>query len=75
MLISGSFTPWAWAIAAIVIAFLELHAPGNYLIWIACAAAITSVLSFLTDASVSAQLLTFHPDLAGDRLSWRATPQ
>jgi inner membrane protein len=51
--------PWAWAIIAIVIAFLELHSPGYYLIWIACAAAITAAMTFILDLSINSQLVTF----------------
>lgn len=54
-----AFTPWAWAIAAVVVGFLELHVPGSYLIWIACAAAITAVATFAVELSYSGQLLTF----------------
>lgn len=54
-----AFTPWAWAIAAVVVGFLELHVPGAYLIWIACAAAITAAVTFAVDLSYSGQLLTF----------------
>jgi membrane protein implicated in regulation of membrane protease activity len=35
-------TIWYWAIAAAVIAYVEMHAPGFYLIWIACGAATTA---------------------------------
>jgi len=54
-----ALTPWAWAIAAVVVGFLELHTPGSYLIWIACAAAITAAATFAVDLSYSGQLLTF----------------
>jgi membrane protein implicated in regulation of membrane protease activity len=52
-------TPWIWAVAAVIIAFLELPVPGSYLIWIACAAALTAVAGFLVDLSLSAQLTVF----------------
>lgn len=51
--------PWIWAVAAVVIAFLELPVPGSYLIWIACAAALTALAGFLVDLSLSAQLTVF----------------
>lgn len=54
-----ALSPWAWAVAAVVIAFLELPIPGNYLIWIACAAALTAFASFLIDWSLNAQLTFF----------------
>src|SRR5262249_49659874 len=59
MLLPARTIPWAWAVAAIVIAFVELHMPGNYLIWIACAAAITSILSFSAELSFTGQLAIF----------------
>lgn len=52
-------SPWAWAVAAVVIAFLEMPVPGNYLIWIACAAALTALAGFAVDWSLNAQLTFF----------------
>jgi len=46
-------------VAAVVIAFLELAVPGNYLIWIACAAAFTALVGFAIDWSLNAQLTFF----------------
>jgi membrane protein implicated in regulation of membrane protease activity len=54
-----AFSPWTWAVAAVVIAFLELVVPGNYLIWIACAAAFTALVGFAIDWSLNAQLTFF----------------
>ena len=51
--------PWAWAIIALVVSFLELYSPGYYLIWIACAAAVTAALTFILGLSINAQLITF----------------
>jgi membrane protein implicated in regulation of membrane protease activity len=59
MTFSADILPWVWAVAAVVIAMMELAAPGTYLIWIACAAAITSAATFVTGWSLSAQLTTF----------------
>lgn len=55
----ATVTPWAWAVAAVIIAFLELPVPGSYLIWIACAAALTALVGFVIDWSLSAQLTFF----------------
>lgn len=55
----ASLSPWAWAVAAVVIALMELPIPGTYLIWIACAAAITALASFLVAWSLTAQLTIF----------------
>ena len=59
MQISSTISPWVWAVLAVAIAILELHTPGSYLIWIACAAAITSLAGFLTIISLSGQLTIF----------------
>jgi membrane protein implicated in regulation of membrane protease activity len=58
-MISANLFPWGWAISALIIAYVELHAPGFYLIWIACAAAITSIISLNIDLSLSGQLIAF----------------
>lgn len=55
----GALSPWGWAVAAVVIALLELPVPGNYLIWIACAAALTALVGFAIDWSVNGQLTFF----------------
>jgi hypothetical protein len=52
-------SPWAWAVAAVVIAFCELPVPGSYLIWIACAAALTALMGFLIDWPLTSQLSFF----------------
>lgn len=52
-------SPWVWAVAAVVVAFLELAVPGNYLIWIACAAAFTALVGFVFDWSLNSQLTFF----------------
>jgi len=56
---TGAITPWGWAVAAVVIALCELPMPGNYLIWIACAAALTALVGFAIDWSLNAQLTFF----------------
>jgi membrane protein implicated in regulation of membrane protease activity len=52
-------TIWYWAIAAAVIAHVEMHAPGFYLIWVACGAATTAAGIGLFGISVEQQLITF----------------
>jgi membrane protein implicated in regulation of membrane protease activity len=52
-------SPWIWAIGALVVALLELHAPGCYLIWVALGGAITAIASFTADLSLPAQIGTF----------------
>lgn len=52
-------SPWFWAVGAVIIAFLELVVPGYYLIWIACAAALTAIASFVVTLTLSSQLTIF----------------
>jgi membrane protein implicated in regulation of membrane protease activity len=52
-------TTWYWAIAAGIVAYVEMHAPGFYLIWIACGAATTAAAVGTFDLSTEAQLITF----------------
>jgi inner membrane protein len=59
MQFSDSMLAWGWAVLALIVALLELHAPGSYLIWIALAAAVTAIANFLFVLSVSAQLAIF----------------
>jgi membrane protein implicated in regulation of membrane protease activity len=59
MRLSQDFVPWAWAVFALVIAALELHVPGSYLIWVACAAGVTALATGLGDWSLSGQLAIF----------------
>lgn len=54
-----ALAPWGWAIAAVVLAGLELHAPGAFFIWLAGAAAATSVLAFALDSSWQWQVVHF----------------
>lgn len=51
--------PWIWAIGALVVALIELHSPGFYLVWVAAGAAITAAASLMLDFSLSAQIITF----------------
>lgn len=41
------FTPWGWFILALVLAGLEIIAPGAFMIWLAGAALATGVLALL----------------------------
>ena len=50
---------WYWAIAAAVIAYVEMHAPGFYLIWIACAAATTAAGIGLFGLALEQQFIAF----------------
>lgn len=48
-----------WLIAAVVLAIAETLAPGVFLIWIAIAAAITGVASFMLPIDLPQQLIVF----------------
>ena len=54
-----ALAPWAWAIAAVVLAGLELHAPGAFFLWLAGAAAATSLLAFALDPAWQWQVVHF----------------
>ena len=56
---SPAVAPWAWAVAAVVLAGLELHAPGAFFIWLAGAAAGTAALAFILDPSWQWQVVHF----------------
>ncbi len=43
--------PWAWWIAAAVLLFMELVAPGVFLMWLAFAAASVGIIDYFTDLS------------------------
>lgn len=51
--------PWIWAIGSVVVAVLEMIAPGFYLIWIAAGGVFTALASFALDLSLSAQVSVF----------------
>lgn len=53
------FNPWGWAIAAAVLAGLELLAPGVFLVWLGTAAAATAVIVGLSGVDVPVQLMLF----------------
>ena len=50
---------WVWAIGALFLALIELHAPGMYLIWIAAGAAVTALATLLLDLPPEGQLIVF----------------
>jgi inner membrane protein len=52
-------SPWIWGTAAVAVAYIELHAPGFYLIWIAAGAGVNTALPAVFGLAVEGQLLTF----------------
>ncbi|NIX77981.1 NfeD family protein [Microvirga terricola] len=54
-----SFGPWAWIILGLVLAVLELIAPGVFLIWLGLAAIVTGLLDAFLNLSWQASALVF----------------
>lgn len=42
----GSYGPWAWVVAGVVLLALELAVPGGFLLWLGVAGIITGLVSF-----------------------------
>ena len=56
----GSLDPhWIWLSIGLALAALEMIVPGVYLIWLAVAALITGVLTFVLDLGVAVQVINF----------------
>jgi inner membrane protein len=55
----SGFPWWGWAIAAAALGIAELHAPGAYLIWVACGAALTAAIAGVWEPSLETQIGTF----------------
>jgi inner membrane protein len=53
------FVYWAWFVAAVLLACGELALPGIFLIWLAGAAAVTGILTWVTGFGWEAQLAVF----------------
>lgn len=53
------FTYWGWFIAALVLAGLEIAAPGAFMIWLAGAAAVTGLLTLVLGFGWELQLVAF----------------
>ncbi len=51
--------PWIWIALGLALAALELLVPGVYLIWLAAAAVITGVLTFVLDLGLAVQVVNF----------------
>lgn len=57
--LDGIGAHWAWLTLGLVLAGLEILAPGVYLIWLALAAIATGVLTAVTDMPLPFQVLNF----------------
>lgn len=52
-------TPTGWLALAALLAAIEIVMPGVFLIWIAAAAAVTGLVSFILPIGTAAQLILF----------------
>jgi inner membrane protein len=59
MSFDGLDPAWAWLIVAALLAIAELAAPGIFLVWLAAAAALTGLTTFLLPLDLPFQLLLF----------------
>ncbi len=50
---------WGWIILGLALAGLEMLAPGIYLIWLAVAALITGLITFVAEPSLAVQVISF----------------
>ena len=50
---------WVWLTLGLVLAGLEMRAPGVYLIWLALAAIVIGVMTLALDLSLAAQVIDF----------------
>jgi inner membrane protein len=53
------FPWWAWIVLGAFLAFIELHVPGSYLIWIGLGALVTAAVEGLVGLSIHGQIATF----------------
>ncbi len=53
------FTFWGWFVLALVLAALEIAAPGAFMIWLAGAALVTGLMTFVYGFGWELQLLAF----------------
>lgn len=53
------FTPWGWFILGLVLAVLEVLAPGTFMIWLAFAAGATGLVTLVWGFGWPLQLVTF----------------
>ena len=55
----GSYGPWAWVVAGVVLLALELVIPGGFLLWLGVAGILTGILSFFQPIDWPFQFLIF----------------
>jgi membrane protein implicated in regulation of membrane protease activity len=55
----GSYGPWAWVVAGVVLLALELAVPGGFLLWLGVAGIATGLVTFLWTMDWPLQFLLF----------------
>jgi len=50
---------WVWLIAGLALGALEMVVPGVYLIWLALAALVTALVTFVSDPPTALQIISF----------------
>ncbi|UIP07025.1 NfeD family protein [Erythrobacter sp. SDW2] len=58
-MLDGIEAYWFWAAIGLLLAAAEILLPGVYLIWLAVAALLTAVLTFVLDPGVPLQIVNF----------------
>lgn len=71
--------PWAWWVFGILLAIVEILAPGTFFIWFAIAALLTGIVAFAVDLGWQGEVLVFvalaaASALVGRRLYGRLKP-
>lgn len=57
--IQPSDLAWGWIMLGLLLAGLEMLAPGVYLIWLALAALITGLIAFVAEPGLAVQVVSF----------------
>lgn len=57
--IEPSDLAWGWIVLGLALAGLEMLAPGIYLIWLAVAALITGLITFVAEPPMAVQVISF----------------
>lgn len=55
----GSYGPWAWIVAGVVLLALELAVPGGYLLWLGIAGVVTGLAAMFQPIDWPFQFLIF----------------
>jgi membrane protein implicated in regulation of membrane protease activity len=77
--IAAILGPWSWWVLGLVLAMVEVLAPGTFFIWFAVAAILTGTVALMVDLGWQAEILLFVAlavvaALAGRRIYGRSRP-